>query len=71
MRFPQLIIYETDGRLAQMLEGTAGTHRWVLRQSLISTLPSRRPHYVWASDPEGELRRGRRESTPSVRDGWP
>jgi DNA-binding response OmpR family regulator len=32
MRYPQLIIYETDGRLAQMLEGTAGTHRWVLRQ---------------------------------------
>ena len=32
MRFPQIIIYETDGRLAQMLEGTAGTHRWVLRE---------------------------------------
>jgi DNA-binding NtrC family response regulator len=32
MRFPQLIIYETDGRLARMLEGTAGTHRWALRQ---------------------------------------
>src|SRR5438128_7203908 len=32
MLFPQIIIYETDGRLAQMLEGTAGTHRWVLRQ---------------------------------------
>jgi len=32
MRFPQLIIYETDGRLARMLEATAGTHRWALRQ---------------------------------------
>jgi DNA-binding response OmpR family regulator len=32
MRFPQLLIYEMDGRLARMLEGTAGTHRWVLRQ---------------------------------------
>jgi DNA-binding NtrC family response regulator len=32
MRFPQLIIYETDGRLARVLEATAGTHRWVLRQ---------------------------------------
>jgi hypothetical protein len=32
MRFPQLLIYETDGRLARMLEATAGTHRWVLRQ---------------------------------------
>jgi DNA-binding response OmpR family regulator len=32
MRFPQILIYETDGRLARMLEGTAGTHRWALRQ---------------------------------------
>jgi hypothetical protein len=32
MRFPQLLVYETDGRLARMLEGTAGTHRWVLRE---------------------------------------
>jgi DNA-binding response OmpR family regulator len=32
MHYPQLLIYETDGRLARMLEGTAGTHRWVLRQ---------------------------------------
>jgi len=32
MRFPQLIIYETDGRLARMLEATAGTHRWALRE---------------------------------------
>jgi DNA-binding response OmpR family regulator len=32
MRYPQLLIYETDGRLARMLEATAGTHRWVLRQ---------------------------------------
>jgi hypothetical protein len=32
MRFPQLIIYETDGRLARMLEATAGTHRWAVRQ---------------------------------------
>ena len=32
MRFPQLIVYETDGRLARMLEATAGTHRWALRQ---------------------------------------
>src|SRR5215831_3507868 len=32
MRYPQLLIYETDGRLARMLEGTAGTHRWALRQ---------------------------------------
>ena len=32
MRFPQLLIYETDGRLARTLEATAGTHRWVLRQ---------------------------------------
>jgi DNA-binding response OmpR family regulator len=32
MRFPQLLIYETDGRLARLLEGTAGTHRWGLRQ---------------------------------------
>jgi hypothetical protein len=32
MQFPQLIIYETDGRLARMLEATAGTHRWALRQ---------------------------------------
>jgi hypothetical protein len=32
MHFPQLLVYETDGRLARLLEGTAGTHRWVLRQ---------------------------------------
>ncbi len=32
MRFPQLLIYESDGQLARLLEGTAGTHRWVLRQ---------------------------------------
>lgn len=32
MKFPQLLVYETDGRLARMLEGTAGTHRWVLRE---------------------------------------
>jgi hypothetical protein len=32
MQFPQLIIYESDGRLARMLEATAGTHRWALRQ---------------------------------------
>ena len=32
MRFPQLIVYETDGRLARILEATAGTHRWALRQ---------------------------------------
>jgi DNA-binding response OmpR family regulator len=32
MRYPQLLIYETDGRLARILEATAGTHRWVLRQ---------------------------------------
>jgi hypothetical protein len=32
MQYPQLLIYERDGRLARMLEGTAGTHRWVLRQ---------------------------------------
>src|SRR5262249_56550258 len=31
MRFPQLIIYETDGRLARMLEATAGTHPSALR----------------------------------------
>ena len=32
MKYPQLLVYETDGRLARMLEGTAGTHRWVLRE---------------------------------------
>ena len=32
MQFPQLLVYETDGRIARMLEGTAGTHRWVLRE---------------------------------------
>jgi DNA-binding response OmpR family regulator len=32
MHLPQLLVYETDGRLARMLEGTAGTHRWVLRE---------------------------------------
>jgi len=32
MRFPQLLVYEIDGRLARMLEGTAGTHRWALRE---------------------------------------
>jgi hypothetical protein len=32
MRFPQLLVYETDGRIARMLEGTAGTHRWIMRE---------------------------------------
>lgn len=32
MRYPQLLVYEPDGRLARLLEGTAGTHRWALRQ---------------------------------------
>jgi ActR/RegA family two-component response regulator len=32
MRFPQLLVYEADGRFARMLEGTAGTHRWALRE---------------------------------------
>jgi hypothetical protein len=32
MRFPELVIYERDGRLARVLEATAGTHRWALRQ---------------------------------------
>jgi hypothetical protein len=31
MRFPQLIIYEGDGRLKGLLEATAAANRWVLR----------------------------------------
>src|SRR5262249_37499395 len=32
MRFPQLLICETDGHLASALEPTAKSNRWVLRQ---------------------------------------
>jgi hypothetical protein len=32
MRYPQLLIFESDGRLAKLLEGTAGIQRWALRQ---------------------------------------
>jgi hypothetical protein len=31
MRFPQLVIYENDGRLKGMLEATAAANRWALR----------------------------------------
>ncbi len=32
MHYPQLVIYEGDGRLAQALAGLAATNRWALRQ---------------------------------------
>jgi hypothetical protein len=32
MRYPQLLVFESDGRLAKLLEATAGIHRWALRQ---------------------------------------
>src|SRR5579859_741327 len=31
MRFPQLVIYEVDGRLKEMLRATAEANRWALR----------------------------------------
>jgi hypothetical protein len=32
MRHPQLLIYETDGRLAALLRDVARAHRWSLRE---------------------------------------
>jgi hypothetical protein len=33
MRFPQVVIYETDGRLAHVLAGLIAEKRWILRES--------------------------------------
>jgi hypothetical protein len=32
MHYPQLLVFESDGRLAKLLEGTAGIQRWAIRQ---------------------------------------
>src|SRR5437660_3947127 len=32
MRHPQLLVYEGDGRLAELLRPTAKEHRWALRE---------------------------------------
>jgi hypothetical protein len=32
MRFPQLLVYEGDGRLADLLKGTAEVQRWALHK---------------------------------------
>lgn len=32
MRFPQILVYERDGRLARLLSETAEANRWVLRE---------------------------------------
>jgi hypothetical protein len=32
MRFPQIVVYETDGRLAAMLRGLADSRKWSLRE---------------------------------------
>lgn len=33
MRFPQVVVFETDGRLAHVLSGLMAEKRWVLRES--------------------------------------